>query len=369
MGCQRLCSFSWRANPCRRRSRRQVRPPPNICHWDCDICGVPCLRSCDVCRVVDHRSQRPRHWSSATCAPKPCYYRSGLSEGSSRTRYRHWAGASAITTSLGPPLGGFLIDAFHWRAIFLINLPLAAAVIVLTLRYVPESRNDMISVALDWLGGLLAIVAFGSLTAGLTFISDTSGAHALVIPALCFGAIASVLFVFREARAASPVMPLSLFGNRSFLSANIMTLFLYGALTGILFLLPFDLIERRGMSATQVGLTLLPIGIIIGTFSRFAGVWADRDGPRGLLVVGSLLVAASAAGLAFGAADYWIGVVAPIVISSVGMALVVAPLTTAVMVSVPDNQSGAASGANNAARRLADCLQSPSSARSQVSYI
>ncbi len=90
MGCQRLCSFSWRANPCRRRSRRQVRPPPNICHWDCDICsGVPCLRSCDVCRMVDHRSQRPRHRSSATCAPKPCYYRSGLSEGSSRTRYRH----------------------------------------------------------------------------------------------------------------------------------------------------------------------------------------------------------------------------------------------------------------------------------------
>ena len=264
-----------------------------------------------------------------------------------------WAGASAITTSLGPPLGGFLIDAFHWRAIFLINLPLAAAVIVLTLRYVPESRNDMISGSLDWLGGLLAIVAFGSLTAGLTFISDTSGAHALVIPALCFGAIASVLFVFREARAASPVMPLSLFGNRGFLSANIMTLFLYGALTGILFLLPFDLIERRGMSATQVGLTLLPIGIIIGTLSRLAGVWADRHGPRGLLVVGSFLVAAGAAALAYSAADYWIGVVGPIVISSVGMALVVAPLTTAVMVSAPDNQSGAASGVNNAASRLA----------------
>jgi predicted MFS family arabinose efflux permease len=148
-------------------------------------------------------------------------------------------------------------------------------------------------------------------------------------------------------------MPLSMFGNRIFLSANIMTLFLYGALTGILFLLPFDLIERRGMSATQVGLTLLPIGIIIGTLSRFAGVWADRDGPRGLLVVGSLLVAASAAGLAFGAADYWIGVVAPIAILSVGMALVVAPLTTAVMVSTPDSLSGAASGVNNAASRLA----------------
>jgi predicted MFS family arabinose efflux permease len=238
---------------------------------------------------------------------------------------------------LGPVLGGFLIDALHWRAIFLINLPLSAAVFILALRYVPESLNDMVSGPLDWLGGLLAVVAFGSLAAGLTLISGTSGAYALGIPALCFGAIASVLFVLHEARSASPIMPLSMFGNRIFLSANVMTLFLYRALTGILFLLPFDLIERRGMSATQVGLTLLPIGIIIGTFSRFAGVWADRDGPRGLLVVGSLLVAASAAGLAFGAADYWIGVVAPIAILSVGMALVVAPLTTAVMVSTPDS--------------------------------
>jgi EmrB/QacA subfamily drug resistance transporter len=264
-----------------------------------------------------------------------------------------WAGASAITTSLGPVLGGFLIDALHWRAIFLINLPLSAAVIVLALRYVPESRNDMVSGPLDWFGGLLVIVAFGSLAAGLTLITETSGANVLAVTAICFGAIASLLFVFREARAASPIMPLSLFGNRIFLSANIITLFLYGALTGILFLLPFDLIESRGMSATMVGLTLLPIGIIIGTLSRFAGVRADRDGPRGLLVVGSLLVAASAAGLAVGAADYWIGVVAPIAILSLGMALVVAPLTTAVMVSAPDNLSGAASGVNNAASRLA----------------
>jgi predicted MFS family arabinose efflux permease len=108
----------------------------------------------------------------------------------------------------------------------------------------------------------------------------------------------------------------------------------------------------RGMSATQVGLTLLPIGIIIGTLSRLAGVWADHHGPRGLLVVGSFLVAAGAAALAYSAADYWIGVVGPTVISALGMALVVAPLTTVVMVSAPDNQSGA-SGVNNAASRLA----------------
>ncbi len=90
MGCQRLCSFSWRVNSCGRRSRRPTRPPTNLYHRDYYICSsVPCLRSCDFCRMVDRRSQRTRHWSSATCAPKPCYYRSGLSEGSSRTRYRH----------------------------------------------------------------------------------------------------------------------------------------------------------------------------------------------------------------------------------------------------------------------------------------
>jgi predicted MFS family arabinose efflux permease len=162
-----------------------------------------------------------------------------------------------------------------------------------------------------------------------------------------------VLFVRCEARVANPLMPLSLFRNRVFTSANVMTLFLYGALSGVLFLLPFDLIERRGLSATEVGLTLLPIGIIIGTLSRVAGAWADRNGPRGPLAIGSVLVAMGAAGLAFGVTDFWIGVMAPVVLMSVGIALVVAPLTTAVMVAAPDTQSGAASGVNNAASRLA----------------
>jgi predicted MFS family arabinose efflux permease len=132
-----------------------------------------------------------------------------------------------------------------------------------------------------------------------------------------------------------------------------MTVFLYGALAGVLFLLPFDLIGRRGLSATQVGLTLLPLGIIIGTVSRVAGDWADRIGPRRPLVIGSALVTAAISALAFGAADFWLGVEAPIVLMATGMALVVAPLTTAVMDAAPDRQSGAASGINNAASRMA----------------
>jgi len=264
-----------------------------------------------------------------------------------------WAGASAIATALGPLLGGFLIDTLDWQAVFWINLPLSALVLYLTLRYVPESKSEANSGPVDWFGGLLAIAAFGALTVGLTLASLGEGTGVISLGALCAGVILLALFIRHEARAPNPLMPLWLFGDRVFLGANTMTLFLYGALTVVIFLLPFDLIERRGMSATQVGLTLLPVGIIIGVLSRFAGDIADRKGPRALLVIGSLLVAIGAVGLALGVENYWLGVFVPIVISSLGMALVVSPLTTAVMVSAPDDQSGVASGVNNAVSRVA----------------
>ena len=160
-----------------------------------------------------------------------------------------WAGASAIATALGPLLGGFLIDALDWQAVFWINLPLSAAVLYLTLRYVPESKSEANSGPVDWFGGLLAIAAFGALTVGLTFASLAANAELAGLGAFGAGAILLVLFVRHEARTSNPLMPLSLFRDRVFLGANTMTLFLYGALTVVIFLLPFDLIERRGMSA------------------------------------------------------------------------------------------------------------------------
>ncbi|MEM9683037.1 MAG: MFS transporter, partial [Pseudomonadota bacterium] len=251
------------------------------------------------------------------------------------------------------PLGGFLIDALDWRAVFWINLPLSVVAIWLALRYIPESRNEYASGALDWIGGISAIVAFGALTGGLTLFSEAQIDPAWAFAMMLLGATVLGYFLFVEARASDPLMPLTLFRDRGFSSANIVTVFLYGALTGILFLLPFDLIERRGLSATEVGLTLLPIGVIIGILSRVAGGVADRNGPRLLLVSGSLLVAASAAILAFTLENFWVGVMAPIVLVSLGMAVVVAPLTTAVMNAASEEQSGAASGVNNAASRLA----------------
>ncbi|MCZ6764280.1 MAG: MFS transporter, partial [Alphaproteobacteria bacterium] len=263
-----------------------------------------------------------------------------------------WAGASAITTALGPTLSGFLIDTLDWRAVFWINLPLSAAAVWLALRYIPESRDKTVSGPLDWRGGALAVLAFGLLAVALTRFAGTSGlaagmtagSTATNFALLVAGIVGLVLFVRAEAVAAHPLVPLSLFGDRAFTGANIMTLFLYGALSGMLFLLPFDLIERRGLTATQVGLCLLPIGIIIGTLSRAAGAWADRIGPRTPLALGSMLVAVAMAGLAVGLPELWLGVLVPLVLMALGMSIVVAPLSTAVMNAAPDAQSGAASG-------------------------
>ncbi|SMF22348.1 drug resistance transporter, EmrB/QacA subfamily [Tistlia consotensis] len=265
-----------------------------------------------------------------------------------------WAGASAITTALGPPLGGLLIDALDWRAAFWINLPLSLAAIWLALRHVPESRDESASGRLDWAGGLLAAGACGALTVGLTRLADDgAGGRLPAFGAIALGLAGLWLFLRTERRTAAPLMPTGLFAEPAFLGANVMTLFLYGALGAVLFLLPFDLVGRRGLSAAEVGVTLLPLGLIIGTLSRAAGGLVDRTGPRPPLVLGSALVAVAASGLALGEGGYWTAVFAPILLLALGMALVVSPLTTVVMNAAPDGKSGAASGINNAASRLA----------------
>ncbi|MEM9121786.1 MAG: MFS transporter [Pseudomonadota bacterium] len=264
-----------------------------------------------------------------------------------------WAGASALTTALGPPLGGLLIDSFGWRSIFWINLPFSLLALWLALAKVRESRDEAQTGPLDWPGAATAILAFGLLTIGLTRFAESGGANGTVLALGAAGLAAGAAFLALERRAQSPLIPLSLFRNQRFVGVNLMTLFLYGALGATLFLLPFDLIERRGLTATQMGLALLPFGLIIGAVSRFSGQWADAVGVRTPILTGTLLVALGSGWLALMFAPFWLGVLAPILVIGFGMGLVVAPLTTAVMNAAPEGKAGAASGINNAASRLA----------------
>ena len=273
-----------------------------------------------------------------------------------------WAGASAMTTALGPPVGGLLVDALGWRSVFWINLPLAAIAATLAHRHVVESRDET-GGALDWPGAVLAVGGLGLVTWGVTLLADrdtdaATGGPPLSFALIFFGVAVLALFVRVERHGRwrlgrAPLMPLELFGERRFAAANAMTVLLYGALSAALFLLPFDLIERRGLSASAVGLALLPLGLVIGLFSGPAGRAADRFGTRPFLVAGSLLVAAAALWLTAQGESLALGVIAPLCLLATGMALVVAPLTTTVMNAAPDTRAGTASAINNAASRVA----------------
>ncbi|MCB1489637.1 MAG: MFS transporter, partial [Bauldia sp.] len=264
-----------------------------------------------------------------------------------------WAAASAMTTALGPAIAGLLIDAFSWRIAFWINIPVAVAAIWLTGRYVPESRDETARGAVDWPGATLAVAGFGAITYGTIAIGAEDGGWLAGAGAVTAGIVLVALFVLAERRAANPVMPPALFRSPVFTGGNIVTILLYGALGGSMFLLPFDLLARRGLTTAEAGLTILPVGVIIGLMSRWMGGLADSYGPRPFLAGGPLLFALACMVLALTPDNYWLGVLAPMVALAIGLGILVSPLTTAVMNAVPEGRQGAASGVNNAASRLA----------------
>lgn len=268
-----------------------------------------------------------------------------------------WSAASALTTALGPPAGGLLVDLLSWRAAFLVNIPIGAAVLWLAWRSVPESRAARPQ-PVDLPGGILATVSLGAATIALIDAPLQGVASPRVAAALALAVLSGLAFVAWEARTPSPMMPLGLFRSRVFALVNVATVLLYGALTGVLVLLPYTLIELRGYNALQAGAALLPLGLIIGLLARFFGGLGDRIGARLPMAIGSTVVAASTAWLAFTAAggSYWIGVFGPLTGIALGMSGLVAPLTTTVMNAVPADRSGTASGINNAAARSAGLL-------------
>lgn len=268
-----------------------------------------------------------------------------------------WAGAGALTTALGPVLGGWLVDVVSWRAIFLVNLPVAAAAVVIALRWAPES-GDPKTGRLDIMGTAAAVAGLGAVTWGLTAAPDRGVADAFVLAALGGGVLLLAGFVWIEHRAASPMMPLSLYRSAAFSTINLQTFFLYGALTSVMFLLPFDLIRVHGYAATAAGAALLPLSLVLGLFSGASGRLADRLGPRTQLIGGPMLAGVGMALLALGSpgASYWVAILPASLVFAVGMTLTVSPLTATVMGAVESRHAGLASGVNNAVARVAGLL-------------
>jgi EmrB/QacA subfamily drug resistance transporter len=265
-----------------------------------------------------------------------------------------WSAASSAAAALGPVLGGWLIDTAGWRAIFLINVPLAAAAIALAYLFLLEPARPKDAPPLDLAGALFASLSLAALTWGLTAGAGSSGWTKLAVSAVAAGVVLLLAFLWTERRRGDQaMMPLALFASSNFVGLTILTALLYGALGALLVLVPYLLIQGMGYSGTAAGAALLPFPFVLALSSRAMGGIAGRIGSRLPLTIGPAIVAAGFLLLlrVDPGSNYWSGLLPAMLVISIGMAGAVAPLTTAVLTSVDARHMGSASGLNSAVAR------------------
>ncbi|MEA2641893.1 MAG: hypothetical protein QOF51_3287 [Chloroflexota bacterium] len=282
-----------------------------------------------------------------------------------------WAGLSGATTILGPFVGGTLVDSLSWRAAFLINVPLVLFGLLITMRYVAESRDEHATGRLDWLGAAVGAIAIGGLAVGAISGQQREWRDPVAFVALGIGAVALVIFPFLMMRRPDPLVPPELFKSRNFTVTNLATLVLYGALYVSFYYTPLFLQGTLGYTAAAGGLALMPGSLFMIFFSTRFGALAERFGPRRFMAAGPVIMALGLLWYARLPADsmpwqarpgdpatlippggYFVDVLPGVLLFGMGLMMMVAPLTTALMSSVPEEHSGLASAINNAISRI-----------------